>query len=499
MSPNAAISAGHQLAADTARDVLAVGGATVDAAIAAAAVQCVVEMPWCGLGGDTFALVHDGKRTTSLNGSGCAPAGVRAALGERSSVPRFGALSVGVPGTVSAWFELHARFGRTPMAELLEPAAYYARRGVRDERLARAVHEHAETLAGWDIDFDGLLLVQPALAATIDEVRQGGCAAFYHGDIAERIASAVGAEGGALSRADLAAHESQWADPLSVSFRGARVHSQVPVSMGVLFLAALRLFERRYQHYDYSELDAIDAMVAIKKAVFGRIFPQLGDPRLVTNPDVLSDIYLAAIEDTEECSLLPMGADTTTLAIAGPDGMTVSLIHSLFNEFGARVMVPGTGVVLNDRLANLKAGQGPNALLGGRRPMHTLHTYVVERTDGVVIAGATPGGRGQVQTNLQVLANVFDRGDDLQTAIDRPRWVHGMPRVSPTDDTLYLESGLAAHADALRARGHRIELLAGDHDDHFGSCTVVARGAGMLAAAADRRRSAASILIEESE
>jgi gamma-glutamyltranspeptidase/glutathione hydrolase len=152
--------------------------------------------------------------------------------------------------------------------------------------------------------------------------------------------------------------------------------------------------------------------------------------------------------------------------------------------------VPGTGIVLNDRLANLRPGNAANSLQPGKRPMHTLHGYLVDRPDGSVLAGATPGGRGQVQTNLQVLVDVLDRGYDLQSAVDRPRWVNGMPRVSVDDRTLYLESAMADRADRLVSLGHTVEVVPPHLDDHFGNCTIVGRDAdaGRHEAAADHRR-----------
>jgi gamma-glutamyltranspeptidase len=176
--------------------------------------------------------------------------------------------------------------------------------------------------------------------------------------------------------------------------------------------------------------------------------------------------------------------------VTSPDGMVVSFIHSLFNEFGARELVPGTGIVLNDRLANLRPGEGANSLRAGKRPMHTLHCYMVDRADGSTLSGSTPGGRGQVQTNLQVLVDVLDRGNELQSAVSRPRWVNGMPRRSPDDATLYLESALADQAAALSGRGHVVEIVAPHLDDHFGNCTLVGRSADNQhhQAAADERR-----------
>lgn len=476
-----AISAGHRLAAEAARDAIGAGGTTADAAIAAAAVQCVVEMPWCGLGGDTFAMVRDGSgRVLAFNGSGAAPRDILRAMGERTSVPRFGPLSVGVPGSVDAWFSLHERFGRVPMAELLAPAAALARKGVDDERLGCALAQIDELEAAGALR--GLAARQPELASTLEALGTEGRDLFYRGAIATAIADHMADRDGALSARDLAEHAGEWSEPASVVFRDARVYSQPPVSMGILLLAALSAFER-----SDNDLDAIDRMVAIKKHVFGRILPLLADPRTNRNPSVLGPTAREPV---------PAGTDTTTLSIAGPDGMAISFIHSLFNEFGSRELVPGTGIVLNDRLANLKVdAASPNGLMGGRRPMHTLHSYIVERGDGRVIAGATPGGRGQVQTNLQVLARIVDHDDDLQAAIDHPRWVHGMPRVSPTDDTLYLESGLAHHAAALAARGHRTETLDSDNDDHFGSCTIVEIVRGRPRAAADHRRSACALTI----
>ena len=168
-------------------------------------------------------------------------------------------------------------------------------------------------------------------------------------------------------------------------------------------------------------------------------------------------------------------------------------IHSLFNEFGSRELVADTGIVLNDRLANLvvpRPGEpvGANALGPGKRPLHTLHGYIVEWPDGRAVAGATPGGRGQIQTNLQVLVRLIDRGAGLPAAVAAPRWVHGMPRSSADDDTFYIEPELAHLAPGLAARGHLVEVVSGESTDRFGNCTVVGVTADGVEAAADHRR-----------
>jgi gamma-glutamyltranspeptidase/glutathione hydrolase len=496
-----AIAAGHRLAADVARDVLCDGGSSVDAVIAGSAVQCVVEMPWCGLGGDAFALIREVDGTVhALNGSGAAPHDIARVLGRGERVPRFGPLSTGVPGLVDAWYELHDRFGKMPMSVLLGPACRIARDGVADPRLTNALSKlpHIDggdqlvSLTARDGEFR-----QPDLAETLGAIAAEGRSAFYEGEIGARIAEHVLDRGGALSRDDLAAHRSDWCEPVSSTYRDARIYTQPPVSMGVLLLVALRLFERLHPDGVIgAPVDAIDAMVRIKKIIFGRVFPRLGDPRVVDNPDVLGEKFLAGLHDdvVADLALAPSGADTTTLAVTGNDGATISFIHSLFNEFGARELVAGAGIVLNDRLANLFVDPAqPNGLVGGKRPMHTLHSYIAERADGTVIAGATPGGRGQIQTNLQVLVEIIDRGSDIAHAIDRPRWVQGMPRTSAIDDTVYLEAALADHGAPLTAMGHHIEVLDGDKDDQFGSCTIVAADTNTRTAAADRRRSAAAV------
>src|SRR5439155_617309 len=175
----------------------------------------------------------------------------------------------------------------------------------------------------------------------------------------------------------------------------------------------------------------------------------------------------------------------------------VCLIQSLFNEWGARELVPGTGVLLNDRLANLPVDERlPNGLRGGQRPLHTLNTYMVLEDGVPVLAGATPGGRGQVQTNLQVLVNVLDFHMDVQTAVDQPRWISGLPYRGDNDQTLYLEPAFpASTAEALRSMGHTVALGVelGDQADPFGNCTVIAQRGGTFQGAADARRDALAI------
>lgn len=486
-----AVSAGSAQAAEVACAVLRTGGSAADAAVAASAVQCVVEMPWCGLGGDAFALLRGPDGTVSaLNGTGAAPHGILDAVAPGTKAPRYGPVPVAVPALVDAWSLLLDAHGTRSLESLLEPAVHLALDGFAlDERLAATLAtipdlDAAETLRPLLADgvAPGRVLRQPDLAATLAAIGREGREEVYSGETGKRIVEHLTARGGVLRGDDLAAHHGRWAEPLSTTYRGHRVTVPGPVSSGVLLLLCLAVVERLHPDGLPSEVDAIDLLVRLKRLVYGTALPRLGDPAERANPDLLAedvvdDLCVALARRGSPAPLgpaaAPDGPDTTCLSISAPDGTSISFIHSLFNTFGARELVPGTGIVLNDRLANLTPGTGlPNALAPGRRPIHTLHAYVVERPDGSTFTGATPGGRGQVQTNLQVLLRAIDGGEDVQAAVTAPRWVHGMPRVSPEDDTVYLEEDLAGHAPELRRRGHAVTVLPPGDDDHFGSCTV---------------------------
>ncbi len=515
-----AVSAGHALAADAAADALRAGGNAVDAAIAGSAVQCVVELPWCGLGGDAFVLLRTAAgETAALNGSGVAPRRIEDVLAAGAVVPRFGPLSVAVPGLVDTWERLAVRFGSRPLSALLPPAISLAHDGVElDER-------HAHALAGTAAEFPALatglgisdvaagsLLRLPTLGHSLELIADGGADAFYRGRLAKQIADHVAQRGGVLDVDDLAGHEAAWSAPVRTMYRDAAVLTQPPVSMGCVLLQALATLA----HFDVGALppgraELVDLLVRCKHEVFADALFALGDPDWV---DVAVDSLLAGTRtaalaanirsgdrrghgDDRRLPLVPDGSDTTSLAVADADGMVVTFIHSLFNEFGAREVVDGTGIVLNDRLAHLAVDpRHPNGLAGGKRPVHTLHTYLVERADGSVFGGATPGGRGQVQTNLQVIVNVVDHGDDVQLAVDRSRWVSGLPRRSAPDDTLYLEASFPDVTVAeLTARGHHVAVMPPEPNDPFGCCTVVAVNGprSELAVAADHRRNAVAV------
>ena len=522
-SVRGAVAAGSETAAAAAVEVLSRGGSAVDAAVAAAAVQCVVEFPWGGIGGDAFVLVSEpSSGTAAFNGSGAAPVGLEAAVQPGSKVPRFGPVSVAVPGFADAVCRAHARFGTLPMTDLFAPAAEQARAGVV---LAGELGQAAKRVVP-DLEADSPLrqalegalarpdktLALPALAEALEAVAADGPDAFYRGTISESLTTWVQSRGGVLNPEDLAAHSSEWIEPITAAYRSATVAVHPPVSLGCVALLELRLYERLgLSGADPDDPERIDAMVRCKHAALAAALAVLGDdPGAAERAErLLSDEHVDArvrglLEAVPEDLIHPAagpaagdGADTTCVAVADSRGQQAVIIHSLFNEFGSRELDPDTGVLLNDRLGNQTVGPGPGRVSGGRRPLHTLHAFLVERSGGPVMMGATPGGRGQFQTNFQVIVNALDGGMGLQAAIDAPRWLSGAPRRSGADQRLHLEPSLGPEAvRRLRDRGHDAVLTGPDDAELFGSVTAVGLDDdGSLIAAADRRREAASAIL----
>ena len=499
------VSAGDAIAAATALHTLQSGGNAIEAAIAASAVQCVVELPWCGLGGDAFMLVATPDAgVVAFNGSGPAPRGVHAGLISGPRAPRHGPLSVAVPGLVATWDAVVRQYATRPLRDLLSNATDYARNGFPIyPRLERTLAK----IAGSGTSLDELLqnnglhtgewFRQPALATTLEDIPE-----FYSGAAGRVIVEYLASRGGVLCRDDLEELRVEPLEPIHISYRGREVCSNPPVSLGCVLLEELKILEGfDLAGFPPGGAELIDLLVACKNAAFADA-ANLGDPSETNNQvdwllsEDRANFWRTRIADRPSKAVSVGGSDTTSIVVADEAGNVVTLIQSLFNEFGSREWVPSCGVLLNDRLANLTLDpQRPNALCGGRRPLHTLNTYMVLEDGQPVLAGATPGGRGQVQTNLQVLVNVLDYGMDVQMAVDQPRWISGLPYRGEKDRTLYLEPEFAVETvEALTAAGHQVQVGVdeGEQADPFGNCTVIARH-DTLQGAADFRRDAFAI------
>lgn len=455
---------GHHAATAAALSVLDLGGSAVDAAVAAHAVLTVAMPDACGVGGDSLFLVRtpDG-RVTAYNGTGASPSAPAPSVIEES-VTSDGGASVTVPGSVRAWCDLLAAAGRLPLEQVLAPAIALARDGVEvTPALARAVAEQEHRLrrggaSSWSLlgAAPGDRLVQPRLATVLAKVAAGGADGFYEGAVAEAVCRAVARDGGAMSPADLAAHRTVVAEPVTVPWAGGRVHVQPPSSQGVLLAMALQWLDGRTD-LDGAGPELLEHLgVELTEAVFGFRDRCARDGAALLGEPLDVDPVRAARRGGPRPYL-----HTTGVAVADAAGTVVSSLLSVFDDFGAGTFVPEGGFVLNNRGAGFTAA--PNGPGPGRRPVHTLAPALVEGPPsggGGVTALATPGADGQVQTLLQVLTRVRFAGSDLAQAVAAPRW-------RSVESALLVEQAHPSAA-ALTGRGHAVTPVA-DGDPRFGA------------------------------
>lgn len=480
---NGMVATSQPLAAAAGLRALQDGGSAADAAIATAAALTVVEPCSNGIGSDAFALVWDGTRLHGLNGSGRAPSALTAArlrAASQTSVPLHGWDAVTVPGAPRAWADLHARFGRLPFERLLEPAATYAEEGFPVSPVVAwgwrgGVRAHAG-LRGEPFDEflrvfapDG---VAPAVgerrrlpdhAATLREIAATGAESFYEGGLAERIVAHAAATGGHLTVADLAAHVSEWVDPISTTYRDHEVWEIPPNGQGIAALMALNILERE----DIAALRPVSAEVfhlgieALKLALTDA-HRHVADPARVEVPTVglLSKEYAARRHALIGARALdpapgdPRGSDTVYLCAADREGMMVSFIQSNFHGFGSHVVVPGTGIALQNRGHGFSLEPGhPNELAPGKRPFHTIIPGFLTRGGQPVGPFGVMGGHMQAQGHVQVVMDTVDHGLDPQTALDTPRWLWAEGR------QVLIEAAAGREVlDGLAARGHSVAV-----------------------------------------
>ena len=471
------VSTGHPLATATGVRLLLDGGNAFDAAVGAAAVIAVVEPSSNQLGGDAFALCRPAASglVEAVNASGPAPAAADRS-GYPEGIPTHGLRSATLPGAVAAWDMINRRYGHMPLERVLAPAIVYASGGFPvDMALAGAISQSLETLnqypstaavlaPGGRAPRPGETLVQPELAETLREIAANGASGFYGGMFAERLLQASDMAGGDWSADDLTAAPVEVLPPLRTFYRGYEVLEQPPPSQGYLVLADLNIAEG----FDLGALrfgtaHCLHVMAEAHKLAFADRLTHMGDPAHVDVPigTLVSKEFAArrrmmlnpARASHRSASPDPSGAgqDTTAVAAIDEDGNTITLIQSVFHQFGSAFVIPGTGVLLNNRMNGFSLdADSPNCLAGGKRPIHTLNTYMVQRDGALMMLGGSPGGNFQTQANFQVLTNVIDHGMHWQAAMDAPRWYHDA-------DTLTLESRFELDvAGALEQRGHNV-------------------------------------------
>ncbi|MDH3840567.1 MAG: gamma-glutamyltransferase [Chromatiales bacterium] len=495
IAPHGMAATSQPLATQIALDILKAGGSAVDAAIAANAALGLMEPTGCGIGGDLFAIVWDGtaKRLHGLNASGRSPRALSLKYFREQGlerIPERGPLPVSVPGAVDGWFELHARFGRLPMEELLAPAIAYARHGfpvteviawhwARNAKILQGYPGFAEVfMPAGKAPAKGEVFRNPRLADTYRKIAEGGRDAFYRGEIAATIERYLSENGGFLSAADLADHKSEWVEPLSSSYRGYEVWELPPNGQGIAALQMLNILE----DYDiaamgFGSADYLHVLVETKKLVYADRARYYTDPQFEEVPVdwLLSADYAAQrrglidmrrAADAVEAGAAPIEhGDTIYLAVADREGNMVSLIQSNFSGMGSGMTPPGLGFILQNRgeLFSLDPVHA-NVYAPGKRPFHTIIPAFVTRAGEPWLAFGVMGGAMQPQGHVQVLVNMVDFGMNLQQAGDAPRIRH-VGSAQPTGEhaagggEIWMESGFDAAVIAeLQRRGHRTDI-----------------------------------------
>ena len=474
-----AIASEHPAASLAGMNTLQHGGNAIDAAIAASAANVVVKPYATHLGGDAFVLIWQRRSgaVECLNAGGRAPH--RATLDEfPKGIPGLGARASTVPGLVDAWCELHARHGSRPLGELLAPAIELAERGFPVSlHLAVMMSALATSSAGTpDAEIrrvflrpdgspyrPGAAFRQPELAETLRAIAADERDGFYGGATGRAIAEAIAGAGGLIDEDDLEDATAHWREPASTTYRGCTVYEQALPSQGMIVLQALNIVEQfPLVEWGLASADSAHVLIEALRLAFADARRYYADPQVEHVPveQLLSKEHareLAAEIDlarATERAPAPAGSDTTSFAVADED-TAVCFIQSVFAPWGSGFVVPGTGVLMNNRLTGFSTDpQHPNRLAPRKRTVHTLNNFLVVRDGELVIGGGTPGADFQVQCNLQTIVAAVDWRLDAHSAISAPRW--GVQQ----DGAVAMESRFPdALSRDLEARGHRVRRV----------------------------------------
>ncbi|MCY7355450.1 MAG: gamma-glutamyltransferase [Lysobacter sp.] len=502
-APHAMAATSHPLATQIALDVMQDGGSAVDAAIAANAALGLMEPTGNGIGGDLFAIVWDPKtkKLHGYNGSGRSPKSLTLAEFQKrglTDIPPHGPLPVSVPGTVDAWFALHEKFGRKPIADDLAPAIRYAREGHPvHEVIAYYWNLSVPRLSKWpgfkeQFTIDGRAPKRgetwknPNLADTLEKIARGGRDTFYKGDTARSIDAYFKANDGFLSYDDLAAHTGEWVEPVSTNYRGYDVWELPPNSQGIAALQILNLLEPYdLKKYGFGSSEHVHLFVEAKKLAFADRARWYADPAFGTLPvsKLISKDYARqrgklmsvdrAAREVQPATPQELDeGDTIYMTVADADGMMVSLIQSNYRGMGSGMAVPGLGFIFQDRgeMFVLKEGH-PNSYAPGKRPFQTIIPAFVTKDGKPWLSFGVMGGGMQPQAHAQIMMNLVDFGMNLQEAGDAPRIQHdgsteptGQATVMSDGGEVDLETGYPYETvRALMRKGHSVQFSDGPY------------------------------------
>jgi len=498
IAPNGMAATSQPLATQIALDILKAGGSAVDAAIAANAALGLMEPTGSGIGGDLFAIVWDAEteQLHGLNASGRSPRGLTLEEFQKrglTRLPKYGPLTISVPGCVDGWFELHEKFGKLPMSDVLAPAICYARDGfpvseliafywdVSIEKIGDQPGFKQTFLIGEDgrAPRKGELFRNAALADTLQKIANGGRDVFYRGELAKSIDAFMRDVGGFLRYEDLDGHRSEWVEPIGTEYRGHTLWELPPNGQGIAALQILNILEGfDLRKAGYGSPEHLHLFIEAKKLAFEDRAKFYADPDFAKIPieQLVSKAYAAsrrslinperAAKQLEPGDLNPAleSGDTIYLTVADSDGNMVSLIQSNYRGFGSGLCPEGLGFCLQSRgeLFDLSPGRA-NSYAPGKRPFHTIIPAFITKASKPWISFGVMGGATQPQAHAQIMMNLVDFDMNLQEAGDAPRIIHsgsskttGEP-MDASGGTVYIEEGFPFESvRSLMRRGHKV-------------------------------------------
>ncbi|NWJ48571.1 MAG: gamma-glutamyltransferase [Chloroflexi bacterium] len=514
------VSSPHYLSAMAGVRIMDAGGNAIDAAIAANAVLNVVQPHGCGTGGDLFMLIYDAKSDGlyGLNASGRSPAAATLdwfKANGHTTMPQRGILPVTVPGVVDGWQMAIDRFGKLSMDKVLKPAIRYAEKGFG---VGPNLHAAIENILqqSWCHDSwrevyapngeapaEGSILKLPELARSLIQIGDKGRDAFYRGKIARALVEFSEKEGGLFTLEDLAAHQGEWVDPLSITYHGYTIYEMPPNTHGLSALQMLKLVEGLNLGEKFPTSEAIHLMVEAKKLAFADRAAYITDPAFmkVAPERLLDEDYIAprrALIDPRKpmLSIAPgsLEGDTIYLCAADGKGNAVSLIQSNYMGVGSGLVVPGWGIELQNRGAYFSLDpEHANCIAPCKRTMHTLIPSMAFRNSKPEIIFGTMGGDGQPQIHLQAYTDLINFGMNIQEAIEAPRWIHG--RGMPDQpEGLQVETRFPPRLlGALSRMGHPIQRVgAWNSAMGYAQGIVINQENGLLMGGADPRADSAA-------
>jgi len=499
-----AVATSQPLAAQAGLRMLLKGGNAVDAILATAISLTVLEPTSNGIGSDAFCILWDGKKLHGLNASGRSPAAwTPDRFKGAQTMPQRGWDAVTVPGCVSAWVEMSQKFGKLPFADLFEPAIKYASDGYMvTPTISRLWAKQAPELQdqpGFREAFmprgrapqPGELFRHPEQARTLKLIAETRGDAYYRGELAEAMVAHSRAHGGVMSMDDLAAHQCDWVEPIGIDYRGYTVHEIPPNGQGIACLMTLGMLE----NFDMASLpmesqESLHLQIEAMKLAFADAHEHIADPAhmRVTPAQLLDKGYLkerAKLIDRTRSSTPRFGTPrggTVYLTAADADGMMVSFIQSNYAGFGSGVVVPGTGISLQNRGFGFKLTEGHVNQVGPRkRPFHTIIPAFMTKGDQPVMGFGVMGGFMQAQGHTQMTLRYVDHHQNPQAMIDAPRW-----RVED-GPVVHLEGAMPeSSVAALRGLGHNI-VVADRFNTDFGRSQIILKTEGGYIAGSEWR------------